>query len=285
LPKLKTDQTYCAAQVRALDKDRYLATLLAPRKTREHLFALYAFNIEIGKIRETVSEALLGEMRLVWWREAIEALYCGDVGNHPVLEALERTIVECALPQKPFLDLIDARRFDLYDTPMQTVAEFDAYAGATASVLFQLAALITGGQKAQAAADASGHAGLAYALQGLIRAAPIHASRGQLYLPLEVLKHSNVVMADYFKRTMTPALGSAFRELHDIAHYHLALTQEHLATLPTRVFPAFLPASLIRPYLKKISTSAYDPFTRPLESLQLSRQWTLWRASSRGKIS
>lgn len=284
LPQPQTNQSYCASHVRAFDKDRYLATLLAPAGAREHLFSLYAFNIEVSKIRETVSEALLGEVRLTWWREAIEAVYHGEVRDHPVVEALERAIVECALPQKPFLDLINARQFDLYDDPIKTVVEFDAYAGATSSLLFQLAGFIVSGKKAAAAVDASGHAGVAYALQGLIRAAPIHAARGQLYLPLEVLEHCNVSTGDYFNQTITPELASAFQELHDIAHYHLALAQEHLAVIPASVFPAFLPACLIKPYLKKISTNAYDPFSRVLETSQFGRQWRLWRAASSGNL-
>ncbi len=284
MPQPKSNQSYCASLVRRFDKDRYLATLLAPLRTHEHLFALYAFNIEISKIRENVSEALLGEMRLSWWRETIEAIYLGDVPDHPVAEALERAIVECALPQKPLLDLINARQFDLYDAPMKTVAQFDAYAGATSSVLFQLAGFIVVGTKAAQAADASGHAGVAYALQGLIRAASVHAARGQLYLPMEVLEHSGVRMEDYFSRKMTPALGSAFGELHDIAHYHLAKAQEHLSTLFPQVIPAFLPASLIKIHLNKIAKSGYDPFSHPREASQLTRQWTLWRARHKGGL-
>ncbi len=284
MPQPDTSQNYCASQVRAFDKDRYLAILLAPLAAREHLVALYAFNIEIGKIREGVSEALLGEMRLTWWCEAIEAIYHGDVGDHPVVMALERAIVECALPRQPFLDLLKARQFDLYEVPMKTVAEFDAYAGATSSVLFHLAGIIIAGPAAAKSADASGHAGVAYALQGLIRAAPIHAQRGQLYLPLEVLEHSDVVMRDYFSTTMTPALGAAFRELHDIAHYHLALAEEHLAIVADGVFPAFLPASLIKPYLNKISSHNYDPFARPIKTSQFKRQWRLWRAARKGRL-
>jgi len=284
LPKPDTDQAYCANQVRAFDKDRYLAILLTPITVRGHLFALYAFNIEIAKIREVVSEALLGEMRLNWWREAIEAIYHGDVGEHPVVRALERAIVECTLPQKPFLDLLNARQFDLYEAPMKTVAEFDAYTGATSSVLFQLASFIVGGRAAAKAAEASGHAGIAYALQGLIRAAPIHAERGQLYLPLEVLDHSDVEIKDYYSATMTPALATAFRELHDIAHYHLALAEEHLATAPVDVFAAFLPASLIKPYLKKIANQDYDPFAGSIEISQLARQWRLWRTAGKGRF-
>ena len=62
---------YCHDLVRAGDKDRYLASLFAPDELRPYLLALYAFNIEIARVRETVSEAALGEIRLQWWRDAI----------------------------------------------------------------------------------------------------------------------------------------------------------------------------------------------------------------------
>ena len=36
-----------------------------------HLFALYAFNLEIARVREPVSEPMPGEIRLQWWRDAL----------------------------------------------------------------------------------------------------------------------------------------------------------------------------------------------------------------------
>src|ERR1700743_3337665 len=38
--------SYCAEQVRQFDHDRFLTAIFAPAAVREHLFALYAFNIE-----------------------------------------------------------------------------------------------------------------------------------------------------------------------------------------------------------------------------------------------
>ena len=64
------DQSYCAAQVRAYDHDRYLTALFAAEAGRDALMTLYAFNLEIAKTRETVSEPILGQMRLQWWRES-----------------------------------------------------------------------------------------------------------------------------------------------------------------------------------------------------------------------
>ena len=59
--------------VRAADRDRYLAALYAPEDKRADLLALYAFNAEISGVRDRVSQALPGEIRLQWWRDVIAA--------------------------------------------------------------------------------------------------------------------------------------------------------------------------------------------------------------------
>ena len=55
---------YCQNQVRQHDRDRYLTALFAPPARRPGLFALYAFNLEVAKVREAVSEPMLGHIRL-----------------------------------------------------------------------------------------------------------------------------------------------------------------------------------------------------------------------------
>ena len=75
---------YCAEQVRRYDYDRYFAAAFASGDVRRGLMALYAFNIEIASTRERVSEALLGEIRLQWWGDAIAEIYEGKVRDHAV---------------------------------------------------------------------------------------------------------------------------------------------------------------------------------------------------------
>ena len=71
----RTGTSYCAELVRRLDYDRFLCALFAPAGRRETLFALYALNAELARIRESVTEPLLGAIRLQWWRERIDALF------------------------------------------------------------------------------------------------------------------------------------------------------------------------------------------------------------------
>ena len=77
---------HCARTVRELDRDRYIADLFAPAAARKHLFALHAFSAEVARIRDTVSDPVLGEIRLQWWRDALIA----GGGGHPVASALHR---------------------------------------------------------------------------------------------------------------------------------------------------------------------------------------------------
>src|SRR5207248_5798401 len=94
----------CRKLVREHDRDRYLAALLAPSAARKHLFALYAFNYEIARIRELVREPMPGELRLQWWRDAVVGQAHGDVARHPAASAVVATIEKFSLPRAQFLE-------------------------------------------------------------------------------------------------------------------------------------------------------------------------------------
>ena len=89
---MDNDFTRCAALVREADRDRYLAALFAPADKRDALFALYAFNVEIARVRDVAREPMPGEIRLQWWREALEGKRDGEARAHPVAAALRATL-------------------------------------------------------------------------------------------------------------------------------------------------------------------------------------------------
>jgi phytoene synthase len=136
---------HCAALVREGDRDRYLATLLAPAAHRDALFALYAFNVEIARVRELAREPMPGEIRLQWWREMLSGERDGEAAAHPVAAALRATLAQYALPSQRLIDLIEARSFDLYDDPMASLAELEGYARQTAGTIYEFAARILAG--------------------------------------------------------------------------------------------------------------------------------------------
>src|SRR5262249_30657958 len=162
----------------------------------------YAFNAEIARVREHVTQPLAGEIRLQWWIDVLSGKSAGDAQGNPVAAQLLQIIDTCGLSPASLIELIEAHRFDLYDDPMQTAAEMEGFLDQTAGKLFLLGApvLAPGGrlERAPLLEALTHHASLAHGLTSLIEAMPRHAARRQLYVPLEQLQQFGVSPDDVF---------------------------------------------------------------------------------------
>jgi phytoene synthase len=78
----------CAAELRARDRDRWLAALWAREQARPGLVALFALDLELARVVASTTDPRIGEIRLAWWRERLEALDHGPPPAQPVLVAL-----------------------------------------------------------------------------------------------------------------------------------------------------------------------------------------------------
>lgn len=268
-------EAYCRNLVREADRDRYLASLFAPDETRPHVQALYSFNIELALARERTTNPALGEIRLQWWLDAVEEIYRGTTAGHPVLEALARAVEHGGLPLETFRNMIEARRFDLYDDPMPDLVSLEGYLGETSSALIQLSALVLAGAEALTAAEAAGYAGVGLGIAGILRALPLHRSRGQCYIPKDVLERHGLAPAHVLSGRHDAAMELAVSELRNRAATCLAEARARASAVPLRALPAFLPASLADVYLAKLARPGFNPLTRVAEASQLRRQWRL----------
>ena len=106
----------CADLVRKRDRDRYLATLYAPADVRPALFALHALDLELASVVATTTEALLGEIRLAWWREALAKLDTAPPPAQPVLMALAANALPLGVKGQALEPLEDAFLALLLDT-------------------------------------------------------------------------------------------------------------------------------------------------------------------------
>jgi phytoene synthase len=276
---MRGNHRFCRKLVREHDKDRYLAGLFVPSAKRKHLFALYAFNYEIARIRELVHEPMPGELRLQWWRDALSGQAHGDVARHPVASAV--LIEQFSLPRAQCLELIDARTFDLYDDPMPDIARLETYCDSTAGALFRLAVTLLAGRELQGIAELLQHAGRAYAITGLLRAFALHASRGQVYLPLDLLARHGIAREEIVSGRGAAGLAAALAEMRARARGHYQEASRRMASLPREAVLALLPLELVPLYLDRMEEVDYDPFKTPVEVPQWRRQWTLWRAARR----
>jgi NADH dehydrogenase [ubiquinone] 1 alpha subcomplex assembly factor 6 len=244
--------------VRRHDRDRYQTVLFAPAARREALFALYAFNYEIARVRESVTEPILGQIRLQWWRENVAAAFeGGPARHHPVAEALTTVIRDLRLSRDHFDRLIDGREIDLADEPPATLAALEDYAEATSARLVYLALEVLGVND-PAAGDAGLHVGIAYSLAGLLRAMPFRARQ---IIPADIPTPNGVT------------------ELAAAASRHLQAARAERNRISRSALPALLPAVIAQRSLARLSRAGGNPFDPALATPDPLQSWRLAAAA------
>jgi len=252
----------CEETVRRVDPDRYLSALFAPAEIRPLLFALYAFNHELARIGETVSEPMVADIRLEWWREAVEGARAGKPRAHDVVRALAEMFARSSPPLEPFEAMIAARRFDVGAAAFNDLGSLEDYADATSGNVMRIAARLLDERVTDYALLRQ--AGTAYALAGLLRAMPMHAARGKSFLPQLLVNQGGE------KHAVTLIAKSA------LAHHAAARSRPK----PGRAFAAILPATLVPLYAKRIADEEPARAEIPL----FRRQWAMLRAMLRGQV-
>lgn len=245
--------SYCGDLVRRHDPDRFLLSLFAPVSLRESLFALYAFNYEIAKTRETVTETQLGLIRLQWWRDAIAAVYeSGVVPQHQVMTPLAETIIQYNLPRDMIEQLIYAREFDLEDRLPTTMHGMESYADFTNTPLLVLALKMMDETEAGARDTAT-----AYGLVGLLRAVSSHARQRRCYLPDALILKEGIFLSQLYEgkqvEKLVPVVKAVCNEISRL-----------LATKPASHFVR-RHAKLARLYLGQIEKTGYNVFDPALK--------------------
>jgi phytoene synthase len=269
----------CEALVRDADYDRYVSALFAPAEHRRHLFALYAFNYEVAKTAESVTQPIMGQMRLQWWCDALDEIEADRVRRHEVVEALAETLRTHSLPRATLNAVIDAHDNDLVDAPFETWAEFDAYADATAGNVIRLAARMLGSEHIDAAAR---HAGIAYALTGLLRALPFHAAKRRLMLPQEALRAAAISQEQIFSGMMDEKIAALIAVAAARARESFEAARK--MRISRNVLPAILPVALVPLYLKRLTGAGFNPFRDTTDVPIFRRQLAMLGAVMRGTV-
>jgi len=247
------------ALARAADYDRYLSAVFAPAATREALFALIAFNHEIARIPEAVSEPMLGRIRLQWWREVLDAVHAGGpTRRHEVAVPLADAIRSCRLDRAPFDTLLEAREEDLESEGPADLAALERYAAATGGSLAELMVRASGADSGPAL-EAGRQVGTAWALVGTLRAAPHAAAQGRVTLPADLLAEAQFTTDDL-------RAGRGFERFADVAEpvagraaELLAMARQARRAVPRQCLGVLLIARLADLYLTQLRRAAWDP--------------------------
>lgn len=248
-----------AASARSGEPDRYLAALLGPAPVRAGLLALAAFSAELANVPRLVRrEPAMGEIRLQWWRDALE-LAPGERTGNPVADALRDAVSAHALPAAMLHEVIDARAGDLRDDAIADDAALRDYLWKSEGALFALAGRVlstTAVPGLEAAAAASGQA---YGLARLLLRLPSALSRGRMALPRTRLAAIGVAPEELLRGESADRVEELLAGLRADARASLVAARQHVAQLPGSLRVGFLPLALVEPYLRALDRQRGNP--------------------------
>lgn len=261
--------------LRRHDADRWRTTLFAPASVQPRLTALYAFNVEIARVRETVSEVILGQIRLQWWREALaEIAGGGKVRRHPIVQAVTQADLDLALLGK----LVDARERDLDEASFADLAALEAYAAATSGDLAVGAAKLCGVEEAKAVHAA----GTAYALTGSLRALPFFSRVRRNVLPADLVAASGLTPEAIHDGKAGAKLAAA---VEPVALRARALLDEARGLgIPKQARVIALQAKLASLWLDRLARHGHDAFAPRLQAPHPADIWRLFFANLFGRF-
>ena len=271
---------------RSWERDRYLAALLGPRDVRSDLIALAAFSGEIARIPAFVSEPMMGEIRLQWWRDTLhkEASESGDGSGsgHPVADAVRRTAAQRHLPIDLLIGIIDAQDIGLHDDPITDDHMLVTHFAKTEGALFELALRVLG-RADQTARSAALAAGQAYGLARMLIEMPALWAQGRTLIPATRLEAVGLSTADVQAGPDSGRFAPVLAGLVAEARRNLALARQAGRELSGAQHVALLPLAVVEPYLKAFEKPGRDPLRDPIDILPMRRIWRLWYAHRTGR--
>ena len=209
--KSRSNLSYCGELVRCNDSDRFLQSMFFPADIREDLWVLFAFNHEIAKTREVVSDSNLGLIRLKWWRDEIKKIYeQGALTDHEILKPLSTAIKKHNLPREHFDKLLYAREFDLEDVLPANLEGLMNYADFTTQPLFKLALIITG---ADPDLEVVQPMAVNYALAGILRSTGYFSRQNRFLLPEDLMNKYSITKDNFFDEENRESLKSVVKEI------------------------------------------------------------------------
>jgi len=140
-----------------------LALAYVPAARRPALEALWRLDVTLGAVLATGSEPMISEIRLAWWREALEKLDREKAPAEPVLEAVARHVLPGGVTGAELAAMEEG--WGVLLTPKRLSAEeLDLYAEKRGGLLFLHSARLLGFE-----GDPPAMAGQVWALADLAR--------------------------------------------------------------------------------------------------------------------
>ncbi|THH16562.1 hypothetical protein EW146_g4100 [Bondarzewia mesenterica] len=264
---------YCKEFVRKHDYDAFLVSQFYPREKQNGYYAMKALYNEIALVQDSVSNVMLGKMRMQFWRDAVHSLSDGRPPKHPIALALYETSKGTKIAPYHLKRIIDARDNELDGPAHMTTDSLTAHAESTSSTLLYLFLSLLD-LSSETLSHAASHLGVAQSLCILLRALPYHASKGRMVIPATITAKHGVRQEEVFRKGPTAeGIEDAVFEFATLANDHLITAREMFketgGKVPQAAMPVFVSGVPVASYLKRLEGVNFNAFH---PSLQL-RDW------------
>ncbi|KAF8914932.1 isoprenoid synthase domain-containing protein [Mucidula mucida] len=275
---------YCLDLVRKHDYESYLAGPFYPAELRTGYYALKAFSVELATVQDSVSNPMIGQMRMQFWRDAVKGIADDRPPRHPIALALHAATQKSRLPSYHLKRIIDARDAEMQSSSHLTTDSLMTHAESTSSsLLYLLLSMLSVSDST--VSHAASHLGIAQTLTTLLRALPYHAINGRMVVPAEITAKHGVVQEDVFRK------GSGARGIDEAVFELATLANDHLNTarsmfkeggfegkVPPTVMPVFLAGVPVANILGRLEKANFDVFAPSLQVRDWLLPWHVWKS-------
>jgi len=200
---------YCSRLARTHYENFTVASLLLPRRLRQHFHNVYAYCRWADDLADESGDDTRALDLLQWWKQELIRCY-EDKPGHPVMVALAETIHQFRIPQAPFLDLLIAFEQDQRVKRYQTYDELLGYCRCSANPVGRLV-LYLGESYNEENAALSDFICTALQLANFWQDVARDFDMGRVYLPEGDLRQFGYSHVDLESRRFTPAFAELMR--------------------------------------------------------------------------
>ncbi|EPQ67383.1 BgtA-21363 [Blumeria graminis f. sp. tritici] len=249
---------------RKFDSPSYTLQTFVPRSVRDAYLSIRAFNIELARIPDLVSNRAIGSLRMQFWRDNITQTFSNAPPREPVAILLHHALHSLRerhpdsstnMMKAWFLKVIDARELYMDNRSYPSLDALEVYSENTYSTLLYLS-LAALPMHSVAIDHIASHIGKAIGITAVLRGLPLiafpppqnHHSKsfspsataveganrrqGTIVLPLDVMAEAGVKEEDIFRQaSQAPGLKDAVFIVATRANDHLITAREMIKNL------------------------------------------------------
>jgi len=265
---LNVAQDYIKSNIRKFDWTTYCTSNYVPSQVRTDFMNIYWFYHELSRAVENSRETALGLGKIEFWADSVEKIFDDIPIKEPVAIALHNTCKNNPLPKSLFLQLINAKRYEVNTPECADLLQFETIAELNRTTLLMIILrLLQVDTKNEAVQIVAEHAGKSLGMIDFIKKVPFSLRKYKLFLPDDILRKHNVSVRNLWNRVEGKPKEELFDVILEVASHakkHLEVAKEAGKDLPPNAFRAFLHCVEAEYFLDRLEANNFNIFTQSL---------------------